>query len=197
MPRQRITRQMVLETAFAIAREQGPEQVLVKNIVQRLDCSVQPIYSYCENMDALRRDLAQMAGEFLGRYLAEHVEPADLFRSTGEAYLRFAREEPHLFRLYFFRGRDPAPSLEALCARESNPAMADFLQKTLGLGPTAARTLHRHMTIYTMGLAFLLAASGGTLPPEELQCQMEAAYAAFSAQAGVPPAHTPQKGDLP
>ena len=30
MPKQKITREMVLEAAFAIAREQGPEQGLVK-----------------------------------------------------------------------------------------------------------------------------------------------------------------------
>ena len=58
MPRQKITRDMVLEAAFSIARSWGPEQVLVKHIAAALGCSVQPIYSYCENMDALREDLA-------------------------------------------------------------------------------------------------------------------------------------------
>ena len=54
MPKQRITREMVLDAAFSIAREQGMEQVLVKNIAGRLGCSVQPIYSYCQSMEALR-----------------------------------------------------------------------------------------------------------------------------------------------
>lgn len=46
MPKQRITKEMVVEAAFEIAREQGMEQVVVKSIAARLNCSVQPIYSY-------------------------------------------------------------------------------------------------------------------------------------------------------
>ena len=195
MPKQKITREMVLEAAFAIAREQGPEQVLVKAIAQRLGCSVQPIYSYCDNMESLRSDLSQMAAAVLGRYLAEHVDRDHLFRSTGDAYLRFAKEEPHLFRLYFFRRRPPASSLAELCAQESNPRMAAFLQSSLGLSEADARALHLHMTIYTMGLSFLLSASGGGLSLEELQQQMETAYAAFAGQAGLPMLNDNQKGE--
>lgn len=197
MPRQKITRDMVLEAAFAIAREQGPEQVLVKSIAQRLGCSVQPIYSYCDNMESLRGCLEQMAGDLLRQYLTEHVDRNDLFRSTGETYLRFAKEEPRLFRLYFFRRRPPSDSLAGLCAQESDPRMAAFLQNTLGLSEADAKALHLHMTIYTMGLAFLLSTSGGILPLPELERQTEAAYAAFAAQLGLPSIPEQQKGVSP
>ena len=57
MPKQRITKEMVVSAAFEIARSGGMEQVLVKNIADRLGCSVQPIYSYCRNMEGLRQDV--------------------------------------------------------------------------------------------------------------------------------------------
>jgi len=44
MPKQRITKEMVVAAAFEIAREQGMEQVLVKNIADKIGCSVQPIF---------------------------------------------------------------------------------------------------------------------------------------------------------
>ncbi len=44
MPKQRITKEMVVNAAFEIARSSGMEQVLVKNIADRIGCSVQPIY---------------------------------------------------------------------------------------------------------------------------------------------------------
>ena len=50
MPKQRITKEMVVDAAFEIARTQGAKQILVKNIADKLGCSVQPIYSYCKNM---------------------------------------------------------------------------------------------------------------------------------------------------
>ena len=55
MPKQRITKEMVVNAAFELARAGGMEQVLVKTIAERLGCSVQPIYSYCNNMEELRR----------------------------------------------------------------------------------------------------------------------------------------------
>ena len=45
MPKQRITREMVVDTAFDVARREGIGQVLVKRIAQELGCSVQPIKS--------------------------------------------------------------------------------------------------------------------------------------------------------
>lgn len=59
MPKQRITKEMVVEAAFEIARKEGAEKVIVKNIAERLGCSVQPIYSYCSNMEGLREELVE------------------------------------------------------------------------------------------------------------------------------------------
>ena len=69
MPKQRITKEMVVNTAFEIARSQGMEQVLVKNIADKMGCSVQPIYSYCRNMAGLRQDVARKAAQFIQAYL--------------------------------------------------------------------------------------------------------------------------------
>lgn len=57
MPKQRITKEMVVDAAFEIARKGGMEQVIVKNIAETLGCSVQPIYSYCTNMEGLRTEV--------------------------------------------------------------------------------------------------------------------------------------------
>ena len=53
MPKQKITKEMVVDAAFELAREGGMERVQVKPIAARLGCSVQPIYSYCRNMEGL------------------------------------------------------------------------------------------------------------------------------------------------
>ena len=64
MPKQRITKEMVVDAAFEIARKGGMEQVIVKNIAEKLGCSVQPIYSYCTNMEGLRTEVEQKHGNF-------------------------------------------------------------------------------------------------------------------------------------
>ena len=57
MPKQRITKEMVVDTAFELARREGVEKVTVKALAESLGCSVQPIYSYCQSMDGLRAEL--------------------------------------------------------------------------------------------------------------------------------------------
>lgn len=40
MPKQKITKEMIIETAFEIVRKEGLENLLVKNIAAKLNCSV-------------------------------------------------------------------------------------------------------------------------------------------------------------
>lgn len=70
MPKQRITKEIVVHAAFEIARNSGMEQVLVKNIADKIGCSVQPIYSYCKNMDGLRSDVAEQTNIFIRQYMS-------------------------------------------------------------------------------------------------------------------------------
>ena len=83
MPKQRITKDMIVEAAFELAREGGMEQVLVKNIAEKLGCSVQPIYSYCANMEELKRDVQKRTAVFFQEYITAHVDTEDFFHSIG------------------------------------------------------------------------------------------------------------------
>ena len=74
MPKQRITKEIVVSAAFEIARTCGMEQVMVKTIAEKIGCSVQPIYSYCKNMDSLRQEVAAKARSFVREYAAKHTD---------------------------------------------------------------------------------------------------------------------------
>lgn len=179
MPKQRITKDMVLDAGFRILRESGEEQVLVKTIAAKLSCSVQPIYSYCENMDTLRQELAQMSGAVMREYVVKRVSKDAYFESTGKAYLSFAKEEPHLFRNYFLRKRSNVSSLEDLYIAEASNNMAFTLSKTLGISENLAKELHLNMIVYNTGLSFMMISTGGNFSEQELHEKLESAYMAF------------------
>lgn len=86
MPKQRITREMVVDAAFSIAREQGMEQVLVKHIAARLGCSVQPIYSYCRNMEDLRNAVMQRACEAVRKEVAAYIDSTTCLDSAAPTH---------------------------------------------------------------------------------------------------------------
>lgn len=91
MPKQKITKEMVVNAAFELTREGGVGQITVKALAERLCCSVQPIYTYCANMNGLRRDVAEKAKTYVKEYIQAHTDKSDLFRGTGQAYLQLAK----------------------------------------------------------------------------------------------------------
>lgn len=182
MPKQRITKEMVVDAAFEIARNSGMEQVLVKNIADRIGCSVQPIYSYCKNMEGLRRDVTDQVNCFIREYIAAHIDRKDLFRSTGNAYIRLAQEEPNLFRIFILRQRDGISSLSDLYQSEAGPQVAGFIAEQLQISVPQARQMHLHMLIYTIGLGTIFSVTSPGISPDEIFAQQQKAYEAFCGQ---------------
>lgn len=97
IPRQKITREMILSEAFEITREFGIDSVNTGVVSKSLGCSVQPIYSFFKNMDDLK----------IAIYNKTHREFNDRFNSgmsmetTISEYVKFAYEERNLFSLLF------------------------------------------------------------------------------------------------
>jgi len=179
MPKQRITKDMVVNAAFEIARNGGMEQVIVKSIAKKLGCSVQPIYSYCQNMDGLRSDVAKQARDFIQKYVTAHIDKDDLFRSTGRTYIQLAKEEPHIFKIFLLQERKNISSLDDLYRSETNPQMAQMLSEQLQISMEKAKQLHLNMLVYTMGIGTIFSVTSPGISAEEIYSQQEQAYRIF------------------
>ena len=179
MPKQKITKEMVVDAAFEIARKDGMDKATVKAIAEKLGCSVQPIYSYCQNMEGLKNDVIEKASAFIRAYVSRAIDHKDLFRSTGHAYIRIAKEEPHLFRLYLFQERDNISSLEDFYRTEANPDVAELIADGLNLSAAAAKRLHLNMLIYTIGIGTIFSVTSSGISEDEIFRQQEQAYRAF------------------
>lgn len=182
MPKQKITKAMVINAAFALARRGGMEQLIVKNIARELGCSVQPIYSYCSNMNSLRMDVMEQAASFVREYLAGHTDPDNLFQSTGHALVRLAREEPHIFKMFILRPRHGISSLDELYRSETDENTAAAISASLGISLSQAKELHLNMLIYTVGIGTIFSVTEPGISPDEIYSRQEQAYQAFLNQ---------------
>lgn len=183
MPKQRITKEMVVNAAFEIARTGGMEQVMVKSIADRIGCSVQPIYSYCKNMEGLRQDVTRQVNCFIREYIGAHIDKNDLFRSMGRAYIQLAKEEPHLYGIFILHQRDGISSLEDLYQSETDSRTAEFIAKALDISIPQAKQLHMNMLIYTIGIGTVFSVTTPGISADEIYEQQEIAYEAFLHQA--------------
>lgn len=179
MPKQRITKEMVIGAAFELARGGGMEQVVVRAIAEKIGCSVQPIYSYCKNMEALRQEVEERTKDFIKEYVASHIDRNDPFRSTGHAYIQLSREEPHLFKIFILHRRYGISSLDELYRAEADERIAAFLAKNLEISVEQARQLHLDMLIYTIGIGTIFSMTTPGIPTEEIFLRQERACQIF------------------
>lgn len=179
MPKQRITKEMVVDAAFRLARSGGMEGITAKAIAKEIGCSVQPIYSYCSNMEGLRREVEERTKCFIKAYIASHFDKNDPFRSTGQAYIRLTEEEPNLFKIFILHRRDGISSLDDLYRAEAGELIPAFLAGKLGIGEAQAKQLHLDMLIYTIGIGTIFSVTTPGISSDEIFSQQERAYRIF------------------
>ena len=102
-PKVKITREMILNAALALTREQGFEAVNARNIAAELECSTRPIFTAYQNMEEMKEDFLEFAYSFYCSYVEQYEKEsgveADLLWPLS--YLSFAQDEPNLFQLLF------------------------------------------------------------------------------------------------
>ena len=98
----KVTKEMIVDAAFAIAREAGVERINARTVSERLHCSTQPVMYHFETMEALKRTVYAKADLYHSEYLMNMKKPPKgAALGIGMNYIRFAIEEPHLFRFLF------------------------------------------------------------------------------------------------
>lgn len=105
-PKQRITRDKILNCGFEILKKDGISYINARSIAKKLNCSTQPIFSCFSSMDELKQILIEMASDCYSTYLQEGMKKENGFKQSGIAYIRFAKEEPKLFSLLFMNSSD-------------------------------------------------------------------------------------------
>lgn len=160
MPKQiKYTKEMILSTGIEMIRESGIEIISARNIAKRLNSSSQPLFSYFSNMDDLKNELRKEADKLYSRYIEEGLKENIPFKAAGIKFIQFAKEEPQLFKFLFLQKNDDnLVSLNYLPNTDSNAdAILETVMKEYGLSKEDAKKLYNHLTIYTFGIASLLA----------------------------------------
>lgn len=105
-------RRALLEAGVSLAREGGPEGVVLREATRRAGVAPNAAYRHFENHQALFEAVRAVALSLLARAIEVEIDAAPrrrdprrraraAFRGVGLGYLRFARQEPGLFRTAF------------------------------------------------------------------------------------------------
>lgn len=146
---------IILDEAFNIVRHHGLQGLSARKIAQSMGCSTQPVYSSFGSMKALKDAVEKKAYRFFIDYLLQEQLKDDPFLSMGLQYIKFAREEKALFRLYFL-GSDMSLTIEKI--RSLSAPLLERMKQDASLENLSDEQLDRiggDMWVYTHGLAAL------------------------------------------
>lgn len=155
-PKAKITREMIIDAAFDIAREEGAENINARKISTRLKCSTQPVLYHFSTVGEIRAEVYKKADGFHSEYLMSFRSENPML-DIGMNYVRFGAKEKNLFRLLFqsneFSGKNMS---ELLASPELTPIM-EVLSEEAEVSAEQARTIFTTLFLFVHGYASMLA----------------------------------------
>lgn len=179
MPRQTADKETILSAALAITREVGFDGVNARSVAKRTGYSVQPIYSYFCNMDALKNDVLGAAMAFYNEFIYSRVDNSCVLQSMAKANVAFAKYETNLFKLLFLQKLNGLNSFDDIYEWMGDKEATRALAEKLGLSEDKIKDVYIMLIIFTHGVATMLATGGATVSDEECAAMLERAYRAF------------------
>ena len=159
------TRDAMIEGAFQLIREKGHESLTARNLAAFLGCSTQPIMYQFPNLDMLRDLVYQKADAFHSEYI---LAGGDLLE-IGMRYIRFAEEEPQLFRFLFQSGRFSGLRLEDLIKAPEAADLLTVVSAEEGLATEGAALFFEPLAALVHGYASLIANNAIRYDPETIR----------------------------
>ena len=88
----KISKQMILDAAFEIAREKGVDQISNRELAKILNCSIRPIYYQFKNVEELNKELNEKIEEYFFSYLINNViEGIPKYKQININYIKFTK----------------------------------------------------------------------------------------------------------
>ncbi len=185
----KVTREMIIDAAFAVARETGAETINARTVSERLHCSTQPVMYHFATMEELKRTVYAKADRYHSEYLMHMKKPPKgAALGIGMNYIRFAMEEPHLFRFLFqsdyFSG---STLLELIDAEELTPVLS-AMQGALKIDMEQTKRVFLTVFLFAHGYASIIANNSLKYDEALINSQLEQAYrgAVLAAQEKMP-----------
>ena len=183
----KVTKDMIVDAAFAVAREAGVDSINARTVSERLHCSTQPVMYHFATIEDLKRTVYAKADLYHSEYLMHMKKlPSGAALGIGMNYIRFAIEEPHLFRFLFqsdyFSGKT---LLELIDAEELTPVLS-AMQRALDVDMAQTKKIFLTVFLFAHGYASIIANNSLQYDEELINAQLEQAYrgAILAAQEG-------------
>ena len=167
-PGVKFQREEIVEAAFGIARREGMDAVTARAVAKALHVSVGPIFTWFETMEQLKKEVYGRARACYRDYIQRGLAGPIPFLGVGQQYIRFAKEEPELYKLLFLTKPGPVHggAMEAL--RFSQELARESLMRIYRMDARTADRYFRDLWLVVFSFATLIVTDDCPYSDEEM-----------------------------
>ena len=154
----KVTKEMIIDAAFEIAKKMGAENITARTVSQKLGCSTQPVLYHFKTIEDVRIAAHKKASEFHMHYVTnlsgKYERP---MLEVGMRYIQFAVEEKNLFRFLYHSNYDTGVSLSDWLTGKNFDSLFPILKRQAEVDEQQAYSIFSQIVLVTHGIASLLA----------------------------------------
>ncbi|MBR4132801.1 MAG: TetR/AcrR family transcriptional regulator [Oscillospiraceae bacterium] len=167
-PKPKFTKEQIVEAAYELARSEGIDAVMAREVGKQLGTTASPIFTVFSGMDELKREVFQLARRRCIDYLSGSFAFRPAFKEFGLRWIRFALREPRLYEMLLLRSDGDSQFLINEIISDLSDRIIGSIRESFGLDEDQARRLLDQMTIYANGLAAFRASGVGSFTEEQI-----------------------------
>ena len=167
-PRVKFQKEEIVRAALDVAREKGIDAVTAREVAAALGVSTRPIFTWFSAMDELKAEVRERAKEHYREYIQRGLAGPIPFQGVWRQYLRFAKEEPELYRLLFLTRPDGGSGGAVEALRFSQDLARESVMRIYTMDAEAADSFFRDLWLAAFSFATLIVTDNCPCTEEEM-----------------------------
>lgn len=173
-PKQKITKEMLLEHAFKIVEEQGIGAVTSRSVATAVGCSIQPVFSHFPTMEELRQATFDYACDKFVQEILEFEKQPDFLPRTTKWVLDLARNKPNLYHMLYLSGNFKGNTLlDVMMDFENNRKMIDKMTELYQLDEDACKDILLRSCLFLVGIGTMICVNHMDFSDEQVADMMK------------------------
>ena len=166
----RISKEMILDAAFEIVRQEGMEKLSNRELANKLKCSIRPIYYQFENVEEMQKELYLKIEQYFYKFILDNmVEGIPKYKQVGINYIKFAKKEKKLFQTLFMSDIGLSPNAFVSKDGEDYKEIEKLIKISADIKEEDIKDFHTKMWIFCHGIATLVANDTIKLTDNQIQ----------------------------
>ncbi|MBP5158436.1 MAG: TetR/AcrR family transcriptional regulator [Treponema sp.] len=167
-PRTKFSKEEIVQAAVRITRKKGIDGLTARELGAELGVSSRPIFTWFDSMEQLKAAVYEVAKGSYKQYVEGGLAGPVPFLGVGMQYVRFAKEEPELYKLLFLSKPKGADGGAMAALAFSQDLVRDSLMRIYNMDGKTADKYFRDLWLVAFSFATLIVTNDCPYTDEEM-----------------------------